>query len=302
MKSLFCQIIQLSILLSSSKQCASQHHIVQNNDNVHEGDTADSITSNYNHLPALRELQTSQSLAPSNSPTAAPFSGIDFLPGLETNFAGVDQMDGNMFDIVAFGSLFLVAMQIHAADTILEVDIYTRTGSHNNRERRPGAWTQITDSLAIHGMGYGVQTNIPIGSFAPIALYAGDRRAFFVSLNNVKKAMYCSNVNNNMFDVAARNDYLQILVGVGNRYGFANTYDGYVWNGALIYTTTDGMTLALVEDALELYNKNNVDADADIEAQEEGVMAVSSSSGRWHGSSSWGLGVVLVWMVISALT
>ena len=122
---------------------------------------------------------------------------------------------------------------------------------------------------------------------------AGDRRAFFVTLNNLKKGMYCTATNDAMFDVATRNDVLQILVGAGMRYGFANAYDGYVWNGSLFYTATDGdddgassqSQLQLVEDALEIYNRNHKNQQEEEGAVHVDMMDTSSSSSSNNGSS-----------------
>jgi len=127
-----------------------------------------------------------------------------------------------------------------------------------------------------------VATYLQEQSFEPELLQSGKTMAFFLSfLNYGGYSMYCtsttsSNSNQKTFDVYVSNEHLQVLVGVGKRFGFANTYKNYVWNGAVVYSVGSGKA------ALPNVNLGNVDAE-----DGEDVLTVASSSSSSSGVVGW---------------
>ena len=146
---------------------------------------------------------------PSLSPTSPPLAMLE----LQSTFEGSLTYQGNMFDVVAAKNMFIEALDIHtSAEASTVVEIYTRNGSHKNRERRPGAWTLLSETN-LNALGKGIPTHLVLSS--PIAVNAGATVAIFVNVKDVSSNTLVSSSMNSMktFQTFADNDDLTLRVG-----------------------------------------------------------------------------------------
>ena len=234
----------------------------------------------------------SHSYTPSYNPTSHPSNIPSTIPPqsaakLATTYAGGTQMDGAMFDIIntSSSSIFITNLELHVEATSgLELQLYRRNASHKNRERHKNAWKLLATIQNINGQGYNNPTLLPEQSFDPILFQPGKTKALFVSFVDYGAyRMYLTNGKVDklaVFDVFVSNGDLELLVGVGKRFGFANSYKGYVWNGALVYTV--GTKAAASSGGVVV-----VDNDNDPPVIDDGTTASSSAAvGNWLSSAA----------------
>uniref|UniRef100_A0A7S2LSU7 Uncharacterized protein n=1 Tax=Leptocylindrus danicus TaxID=163516 RepID=A0A7S2LSU7_9STRA len=198
---------------------------------------ADARSTKELHLP--RDLDMSMMSAPvmarsSNTtntvddPTASTSSNM-----LTTTFVGGTGQAGNMFDILAITDVTVTSLDIHMLSNTENVTVYYKIGRYAGYENDAEAWTVCFDDVA-EGQGNGQSTGLDEASFTPVAIAAGNYRAFYVTLTtaNLRYSMGTGTVGS----IVSSNNDLQILEGIGNAYpAFTHTVSGRVWNGSVRY-------------------------------------------------------------------
>jgi hypothetical protein len=161
---------------------------------------------------------------------------------LSTTLNGGNYAFGIMFDVLVRKDMEVVSLDLHlTAKNIVTANVYTRTGTHLQNEINPDSWFLVC-SVTLVGAGFGVPTPIPVEMFNKLALKAGSRQAFYVTLSAaVLQYSNGSEVNR----VFVENDDLKILEGTAvARPFFGGTFVPRVFNGAVHYQLLGNPTLA----------------------------------------------------------
>jgi len=176
---------------------------------------------------------------PTPSPTPVPA-----VRTLETTMEGGNGQSGNLFDCVAINDVEIQGISHIHTNTLdmVDVEVYTKTGTYRGSERDESAWTLIA-TASVKGSGKGQRTLLPADLFdAPITVNAGETQAFYVTLTTAQ--MRYSD-GDELGAVYASSADLQILQGAGVVYPFGNgsssagVWEPRIWNGGLIISTAN---------------------------------------------------------------
>jgi len=147
---------------------------------------------------------------------------------LDTPLVGGDFSSGIMFDVVATNNIELTGISFHtSATTSIDMSVYTREGRYEGKEMDESKWT-LVDSKDVVGQGGGSATYFPFD--APILLFEGDKRAFYMATATgpFLRTSTTSETGLVAGDEAYSNDDIILQVGVGKKLG---------WEGEVIGPT-----------------------------------------------------------------
>ena len=165
------------------------------------------------------------------------------------------------------------------------VELYTKSGSYSTDANNPAAWTFL-GSFSLTGEGPNSPTPIPLGSFDPVVVGAGETQAFYVTTQDEKLRYTSLDGQMNSGDVYASSEVyygtslatergiepgggdehsksrkqrtlqngagdglkVDILVGVAKNYPFQESWQHRVFNGALLYAIGTDPALSFLSD------------------------------------------------------
>ena len=147
-----------------------------------------------------------------------------------------------MFDITAKQDIEIVTMEIHMKSTDPErVEVWTKEDTYVGYETNKSLWTPIGNAI-VTGNGPNVLTPLPRDLFDPVRVSAGDKQAFYVSVQNAsigfqERMNDAGNVSLIDYGEATEftNSDLVINVGTGVRYLFEWHGPPNIFNGVLEY-------------------------------------------------------------------
>ncbi len=197
--------------------------------------------------PTLSKAPTeTPTVAPtlSKAPTETPTTQDSTLKALATILAGGFLQAGNMLDVSVpsveeggpKGGITVLALEIStfATDDIC-VEVYSKAGTHVGFQENASAWTML-GATTTTGQGANEATRIPLGSLDPVHIAPGERRAFYIVMEE-EKMRYTQPVRGEVTgDVFVSNDEIQIHVGSVNAFDFGGWQSDRIWNGAVIYS------------------------------------------------------------------
>jgi hypothetical protein len=145
-----------------------------------------------------------------------------------------------MFDITAKKDIDIIAMAIHMQSTDPEnIEIYTKEGQYHGFENETFRWAKIGEAQ-ITGQGENELTPLPRDLFDPVRVSAGDRQAFYVTVQT-ESIFFQERMNGtvSLIDYGDATEFgnldLEINVGTGVRYPFGGNGPPNIFNGALDY-------------------------------------------------------------------
>lgn len=149
-----------------------------------------------------------------------------------TLLSGIRQ-NGNMFDVVATNYITITDFEILQETSIVDYEIYYKTGTHVGAENNAAAWTLL-------GTANGVTANSTSSTKIPIPinlnLIPGQRMAFYVTASDTGYYVNYS-IGSGVGNVFMEDENLRILEGTGNAYPFANVFSPRIFNGIVNYKT-----------------------------------------------------------------
>jgi len=140
---------------------------------------------------------------------------------------------GIMFDVIILNDMQIMSLDINIpAGKSIFVNVYTLTGTHLNNEIDPNAWILIC-SASVTGLGKGVPSPLQPDKFKKLALRAGSRQAFYITVSEaVLQYTDGSRVNR----VFVENHDMKILEGTSvARPFFGGAFSPRRFNGAIHY-------------------------------------------------------------------
>ena len=156
---------------------------------------------------------------------------------LTTLFAGNNNFNGNMFDVLPTSKITITSFAINV-DTSLTAEVYYKLGTSVGFESNPGAWT-LLGSAFVTSLGTNVPTPLPVGG---LTLTPGQRYGFYVTLTGG-----VMNYTNGTTDYS--NSDLTIYHGTGKQYPFGNTFTPRIWNGTIFYNIIPPYDTSFLDDA-----------------------------------------------------
>ena len=106
------------------------------------------------------------------------------LHELTTTYAHNNGSFGSMFNVEAFNSITITSMDVHIkAIGFIDIEIWTKRGVYEGYDKRVGAWI-LHGRIEIEGRGPGIATTIPSSLFTSIVMEKGEKRAFYITLEN----------------------------------------------------------------------------------------------------------------------
>ena len=177
---------------------------------------------------------------PSMSPTYLAAPTVSKIETLQTTMLAGNGQAGNMFDLVnispAFQDLYVHNFDIHVKNTITYTCfVFTKTGSLISADKDPTKWLQIGEIAGVTGLGMYRPTPLSSYPFDPIAIFPGQTRAFYVTLNGNGLAYTNGNSLNSVY---SSDSNIQFLQGVGKTYLFGSTYSPRIFNGIIYYASS----------------------------------------------------------------
>lgn len=142
-----------------------------------------------------------------------------------------------MFDVVALNAISVECFETNwssAAGTLIDVEIWTRNGTHVGFTDDANAWTLVGMAPSVSVSGPNLPTYLPIDVDVPIAM--ADTQAFYIVTST-------TSTNNRYTDgsvlgaVLASDANAQILEGTGCNYPFGFSLSPREFNGTMYYST-----------------------------------------------------------------
>ena len=164
----------------------------------------------------------------------AAFANPAHAVSLTTTFLSDNGQSGNMFDVnVLGGPLTVTSLELNLDSGFgpIDLELYTKGGSHVGFEGNSGAWTLIDSITGVASAGADNPTFV---DFADFVLPGTSTSAIYVTVTNGTTMNYTNGTN--VGDVAAANADLEILEGVGKGYPFGSSFTTRIWNGTINYT------------------------------------------------------------------
>ena len=153
---------------------------------------------------------------------------------ISTPFDGKHRQSGNMFNVHAKRGIVIKALETHifAEEEMIEIEVWTRTGSYQAQESDSFRWTRIV-STTVFSMGRGYKTLIPESAFqTSIIMKEGEVRAFYVT-TKTNNCIYSIGTLDNA--VLESNSDISIHEGAAKTYPFGLSYKPRRWNGSILY-------------------------------------------------------------------
>jgi len=196
--------------------------------------TANKIVPSTSPTMATSVNPTIENISPTLNPSSANAETFDISTGYEGSAYG----NGNMFTILTkSANIVITNFYIHThSDGIVSVEIYTRDGTFEGYERRPGAWNLLS-AIEVQGQGAGKPTPLPSKSFEPIQIDAQSRKSFYITLSN-GDLLY--SLGDGSMEPIASTDEIDVFEGCGKSYKFRTTFKDRRWNGDIVYTAFRG--------------------------------------------------------------
>lgn len=140
--------------------------------------------------------------------------------------------DGIMFDIVANSPILVKSISNSfdiGAATMVDVEIYTKTGTHVGSESSVAAWT-------LHGRGYvhvssTAPIEIPIGIYRNLAV--GETLGVYINIKGGNGLNYTDGTG--VGNIITQNSSLKILEGTGKSIDFGSNFSPRNFNGFVNY-------------------------------------------------------------------
>ena len=153
---------------------------------------------------------------------------------LTSTFAGGNEQDGNMFDVVPLSNITVQDFDINLQTGTNSIEVYYKVGTYAGFETNGAAWTLLGSVSGLVSAGTGTPTNL--GLNLSLSLTAGQTYAFYVTTTG-GGAPYLDYTNGTTVGALySANGDLQIYEGVGKAYPFGGTFSPRVWNGAIRYS------------------------------------------------------------------
>jgi hypothetical protein len=136
-----------------------------------------------------------------------------------------------MFDVLPYENLNITAFDLHIFDEQkVGIQIYTKDGSFG--ENTCGDWTLVTD-MEVNGQGMNAVTKVILGNQQTVRLDSHKVQSFYITITNGTGLRYSQGSGTGR--LAASNEHLSILEGVGVSSQCNSTFQDRVFNGALHY-------------------------------------------------------------------
>ena len=145
---------------------------------------------------------------------------------LETTFVSDTQGYGVMFTVTGKQDMLLVVtLEISAVvladNNGVHVMVYTKEGSYEDFEGKPGDWVKVADTVIVPTQD-GQGTLIPPRDFHPVQITPRSQRAFYVTLDSTD-LRYSNSPGRPVGTVFVEDNFLQVHVGAGLlQYPFSN--------------------------------------------------------------------------------
>mmetsp|Transcript_35005 Transcript_35005/g.42822 ORF Transcript_35005/g.42822 Transcript_35005/m.42822 type:complete len:146 (+) Transcript_35005:1-438(+) len=120
--------------------------------------------------------------------------------------------------------------------TTVNVEIYTKEGSHKGFETNKMAWTQICKT-SVMGQGLNNVTIVPSKVTSPVVIPRNSLHSFYITLDT-PDLRYTFGVKYG--SVFLENDDLIVYEGKGSAGKFGTTFKPRVWNGIIHYSIEVG--------------------------------------------------------------
>ncbi len=182
---------------------------------------------------------------PTSKPTLAPTPPplpFGTKSELETSMTGDTGSCGNFFDVLNTSAytVTILSLDIHTRHKgkNLEIEVYTKPGSHLGFEQKPKTWTKVASTI-IRGLGYLNLTPIPKEDFQNVNIKSGESQTFYVTFKN-PDIRYTKRNLEDFGETSVLNGDLEIFIGSGvGSYPFGSLYRSREWNGKIHYIKND---------------------------------------------------------------
>lgn len=164
----------------------------------------------------------------SQSDLSMSFS-VNLMQELPSTFLGGNGASGTMFDVLPSRGIEIRKLYLNLAkEESVNVELWTRTGTHVSYENKPWLWQRSSVAL-VEGNGRGKKSCMDVGS---LTLNANTRYAFYLV---VTKGKFRYTNGKGVGNVTASNNDLTIYEGAGLSRPFGTVYNNRIWNGDVFY-------------------------------------------------------------------
>ncbi|KAG7347165.1 M6 family metalloprotease domain containing protein [Nitzschia inconspicua] len=153
---------------------------------------------------------------------------------LATHFDGGSGQDGVMFDIIPYTDLNITAFDLHIFDSSeVMVRIFAKNGSFVGSEKNCNHWKLIEETI-VAGQGMNIATKVELPDNAPVPLKHQEMHSFYISIIN--GTGLGNSLGEGSGTIAAQNEHMAIVEGVGVASLCGSTFHDRVFNGAIHYS------------------------------------------------------------------
>ncbi|VEU42651.1 unnamed protein product [Pseudo-nitzschia multistriata] len=182
-------------------------------------------TDSYQKIPARTGILIHQI---SHSAPSMSFS-VNLMNELSSAFLGGNGASGTMFDILPVKDINIRKIYLNlAVDETVNVELWTRTGTHISFENKPWLW-QRSVVVSVDGNGRGKKSCMDIEN---LPLNANTRYGFYLVLTK-GRFRYTNGIAAG--SVSVSNEDLTVYEGVGLTRPFGKVYQNRIWNGGIFY-------------------------------------------------------------------
>ena len=164
----------------------------------------------------------------SKSDISMTFS-VKMMKELSSAFIGGNGASGTMFDVLPAKDIQIQKIYLNLAkEKSINVELWTRTGTHVSYENQPWLW-QRQAVVLVEGNGKGRRSSMDVGG---LVFNANTLYGFYIVVTR-GKFRYTSGMG--VGNVAISNDDLTIYEGAGLARPFGTVYKNRIWNGEVFY-------------------------------------------------------------------